>query len=77
MYDVIPDIHGQSCKLTAALKKLGYVERNGAWRHSDPNQTCVFLGDYIDRGPDMQGLLASPAAWSTHGPLKLSWAITS
>ena len=58
MYDVIPDIHGQSCKLTAALKKLGYVERNGAWRHSDPNQTCVFLGDYIDRGPDNAGVVS-------------------
>jgi hypothetical protein len=52
MHDIIPDIHGQADKLTAALRRLGYNERNGAWRHSDPNRICVFLGDFIDRGPN-------------------------
>ena len=52
MYDIIPDIHGQAEKLKAALTNLGYRDRNGSWRHSDPNRRCVFLGDYIDRGPE-------------------------
>jgi hypothetical protein len=52
MYDIIPDIHGQADKLKAALTNLGYRERGGAWRHSDPNRKCIFLGDYIDRGPE-------------------------
>ena len=50
MYDIIPDIHGQAEKLKRALVNLGYEYRNGAWRHSEPNRTCIFLGDYVDRG---------------------------
>lgn len=52
MYDIIPDIHGQAGKLRAALRNLGYSEKRGAWRHSDPKRHAVFLGDFIDRGPD-------------------------
>lgn len=52
MFDVIPDIHGQADKLKGALGNLGYQERNGAWRHSDPTRHVVFLGDFIDRGPE-------------------------
>ena len=52
MYDIIPDIHGQSEKLKGALANLGYRNRNGAWRHSDPNRSIIFLGDFIDRGPN-------------------------
>ncbi len=52
MYDIIPDIHGQSEKLKTTLKALGYRKRNGAWRHVDPARTCLFLGDFIDRGPN-------------------------
>ena len=52
MYDVIPDIRGQAEKLKAALRNLGYSEKNGAWRHSDPTCHAIFLGDFIDRGPD-------------------------
>ncbi len=51
MYDIIPDIHGQLEKLEHALTSLGYARRNGAWRHADPARICVFLGDFIDRGP--------------------------
>lgn len=51
MYDIIPDIHGQADKLKAALTNLGYQDRNGAWRHSEPDRRVVFLGDFIDRGP--------------------------
>lgn len=57
MYDIIPDIHGQAGKLTGALTSLGYVQKNGVWRHSNPNRTCVFLGDFIDRGPENEVVL--------------------
>jgi hypothetical protein len=57
MYDIIPDIHGQAGKLKGALTSLGYVQKNGAWRHSDPKRTCVFLGDFIDRGPDNEAVI--------------------
>ena len=48
-YDIIGDIHGRLDKLDALLRRLGYRERHGAWRH--PDRTAVFVGDLIDRGP--------------------------
>ncbi len=51
-WDIIPDIHGQVEKLKGALSELGYQEHAKVWRHSDPDRTCVFLGDFIDRGPN-------------------------
>ena len=52
IWDVIPDIHGQADKLTGLLTKLGYRETRGSWRHPEPGRTVVFLGDFIDRGPN-------------------------
>ncbi len=48
-YDIIGDIHGQFGKLQVLLARLGYQERQGAWRH--PERTAIFVGDFIDRGP--------------------------
>lgn len=51
--DIIPDIHGQADKLRAALAALGWRRRGGAgWRPSQPERRIVFLGDFIDRGPE-------------------------
>ena len=50
-YDVIGDIHGCADKLEALLSRLGYEKSGGAWRH--PDRMAVFLGDYIDRGPQI------------------------
>lgn len=52
MYDIIPDIHGQADKLRSRLASLGYSETRGAWRNADPGRSAVFLGDFIDRGPN-------------------------
>ena len=57
LYDIVPDIHGQAEKLRGTLTRLGYRDRNGAWRHSNQNRQCVFLGDFIDRGPDNADVL--------------------
>ena len=41
----ITDIHGESGKLNDLIAKL----------HVKPDDTIVFMGDYIDRGPDSKG----------------------
>lgn len=48
-YDIIGDVHGQCDKLEALLRKMGYAESAGAWRH--PAARAVFVGDFVDRGP--------------------------
>ena len=39
---VVPDIHGEYTKLLNVMEKINKVRK--------PNETIVFLGDYIDRG---------------------------
>lgn len=58
-YDIVPDIHGQLAKLQALLAELGYARRGGRWQHAAPDRQLVFLGDFIDRGPDNGGVLAT------------------
>ncbi|WP_346798035.1 metallophosphoesterase [Halomonas sp. Bachu 37] len=50
MYDLIGDIHGYATPLKHLLNKLGYTERDGVWQH--PERQVVFLGDFVDRGPE-------------------------
>ncbi|PZR70420.1 MAG: polynucleotide kinase-phosphatase, partial [Chthoniobacterales bacterium] len=56
-FDIIGDVHGCREELETLLKKLGY-SRNGdsAWRHNE-GRRAVFLGDLVDRGPDVVGVL--------------------
>lgn len=56
MYDVIGDIHGHASELEGLLRKLGYRERHGAYRHSE--RQALFVGDFIDRGPEIGRALA-------------------
>lgn len=51
MYDFIGDIHGYGSKLEALLTKLGYHKVGGVYKHSE--RKVIFLGDYIDRGPEI------------------------
>lgn len=48
-YDIIGDVHGHAAALKALLAGLGYRLRAGVWRH--PGRQAVFVGDFIDRGP--------------------------
>jgi hypothetical protein len=48
--DVIGDIHGYAQELKKLLAKLGYKEDSGVYFH--PIRTAMFVGDYIDRGPE-------------------------
>ncbi len=50
--DIIPDIHGQAEKLRLALQNLGWQRTAMTWRHPEPDRQIVFLGDFIDRGPE-------------------------
>jgi len=58
-YDILPDIHGQKAKLDAALANLGWRQRGLGWHHPDPGRHIVFLGDFIDRGPDNRAVLTT------------------
>jgi hypothetical protein len=49
MYDIIGDIHGFAEPLKQLLARLGYSDIDGVWQH--PERKALFLGDYIDRGP--------------------------
>ena len=55
MYDLIGDIHGHATELKQLLEKLGYTLEDGSYRH--PGREVIFLGDFIDRGPEILEVL--------------------
>ena len=55
MYDLIGDIHGHADALLKLLKTLGYTRQKGVYRH--PERQAIFLGDFIDRGPQIRETL--------------------
>jgi hypothetical protein len=54
-YDLVGDIHGHADPLHRLLGKLGYSEIKGVFRH--PEREMVFVGDFIDRGPEQREVL--------------------
>jgi len=54
-YDIIGDIHGCAAELYQLLLALGYTnngtEEDPFFQH--PERKALFLGDYIDRGPEI------------------------
>ena len=54
-YDLVGDIHGHADALHRLLDQLGYAEINGAFRH--PERQMIFVGDFIDRGPEQREVL--------------------
>ncbi|CAN5436171.1 metallophosphoesterase [soil metagenome] len=55
MIDLIGDIHGHADKLKTLLTMLGYTLKNGSYYH--PERKVLFVGDYIDRGPQIRETL--------------------
>lgn len=55
MIDIIGDIHGHIDELIALLEKMGYQDDGISWGH--PDRKALFLGDYIDRGPNSPEVL--------------------
>ncbi len=50
-YDFIGDIHGYAGLLEQILFKLGYQTEGESYVVHEEDCKVVFLGDYIDRGP--------------------------
>jgi len=58
-FDVIGDVHGCQGELEALLAKLGYArDETGVFRHAQ-GRKAVFLGDLVDRGPDIPSVLCT------------------
>ncbi len=56
-FDIIGDVHGCRAELEALLAQLGYhPEAEAGFRHPE-DRRAVFVGDYVDRGPDSPGVL--------------------
>lgn len=55
MCDLIGDLHGHADALQQLLDQLGYARQNGIYRH--PERQAIFLGDFIDRGPNIRETL--------------------
>ncbi|QEN91115.1 metallophosphoesterase [Labrys sp. KNU-23] len=64
-YDVIGDIHGHADALHRLLARLDYRERDGAYRHA--SRKAIFLGDFIDRGPEQVEVLSVVRAMAAAG----------
>ena len=59
-FDVVGDVHGCREELIALLIHLGYSVSAADGRHrvTHPDGRCaIFLGDLVDRGPDIPGVL--------------------
>jgi hypothetical protein len=55
MFDLIGDIHGHATELRELLRRMDYRESAGAFRH--PERQGVFVGDFLDRGPEIRETL--------------------
>lgn len=55
MYDLIGDTHGHADELIHLLDVLGYDKKSGVYEH--PERKVIFLGDFIDRGPQIRQVL--------------------
>ncbi|MFT6336465.1 MAG: hypothetical protein ACJATI_003224 [Halioglobus sp.] len=54
-YDIIGDIHGHATQLKNLLTLMGYENNNGYFQHE--SRKVIFVGDYIDRGPEIREVL--------------------
>jgi hypothetical protein len=55
-YDIVGDIHGHAQALKTLMRELGYDRDSGKWQHPE-GRHLLFLGDYIDRGPQVRETL--------------------
>ncbi|ACO46609.1 metallophosphoesterase [Deinococcus deserti] len=63
---VVGDIHGALDKLRFMLRSAGLIDAQGAWSGRDAH--LVFLGDYLDRGPDGAGVVHLVQALEAQAP---------
>lgn len=55
MYDLIGDVHGHANELKMLLERMGYRRRGNGYAH--PERRAIFVGDLIDRGPQIREVL--------------------
>ncbi len=78
-FDIIGDIHGCADELDALLERLGYLrgpalaegdadatQTAHAWHHPD-GRRAIFLGDLVDRGPQVVRVLRTAMAMAETG----------
>jgi protein phosphatase len=63
-FDIIGDVHGCRAELEALLGRLGY---DPVTRQHPDGRTAIFLGDLVDRGPDIPGVLRIAMAMAAAG----------
>jgi hypothetical protein len=57
-YDVIGDLHGEADALHRLLARMDYRRTDGGvYAHEGPRM-AVFVGDFVDRGPDQMEVLS-------------------
>ena len=66
-YDIIGDIHGNSTKLHNLLLKLGYTKNNNSSGYTHSERKVIFLGDFIDRGPQQLDTVLTAKAMIENG----------
>jgi hypothetical protein len=49
-HDIIGDLHGHAARLERLLASMSYVKQDGVFAH--PERRAIFVGDYVDRGPE-------------------------
>src|SRR5262245_18138820 len=59
---VVGDVHGDLGALDHLLPRLPAL---------DARDTMVFLGDYVDRGPDSRGVIERVQSLAARGPMKV------
>ncbi len=55
MYDIIGDVHGYATLLKKMLKTAGYRKSGDILLH--PERKAVFVGDFVNRGPEIRECL--------------------
>lgn len=64
-YDIIGDVHGHASLLKKLLQEMGYSKVKGVWTH--PERRAVFIGDFINRGPEIREALQIIHTMATEG----------
>jgi len=69
-YSIIPDIHGQADKLEGILTHLGWQRTPAGWSSGHNSDQLIFLGDFIDRGPENARVLKTVRSLIDSGKAK-------
>jgi len=79
-YDIIGDVHGCARSLEQLLQKMGYVDVDGAYQFcadaspttsSSTTRQAIFVGDIIDRGPQIREALHIVRAMVERGSARM------